>query len=107
MSVNLSAPRELLSPCEVFKSHKIIVSSLSLSTHAKPSIKLARSSQATETESYLLWMCQTAEPYEKNQAKTSLEVAITPAESEMKICGHPLAGTSHCLESESKMIKQR
>lgn len=41
------------------------------------------------------------------QAKTSLKVEITPAESEMKICGCPLAGTSHCLESETEMIKQR
>lgn len=32
---------------------------------------------------------------------------MTPAESEMKICGRSLAGTSHGLESETKMIKQR
>lgn len=98
-SVNL---RELLLLCEVFESHKIIVSFLSLSTRAKPSIKLARRPQATENKGISARLENLSE-----QAKTSLEVQMTPTESEMKICGRPLAGTSHCFESETKIIKQR
>lgn len=93
--VNLSG---LLFPCEVSQNHSLLLVPLN-PCQAVHQARKEITGDYKHSASLGNLMSE--------QAKTSLEVQFTPAESEMKICGLLLAGMPRCFESETKMIKQR